>query len=140
MDIIVLHHYALCVHFLLGYNRLFISPIKVDSLNFDEMPRETCTSSNYSNEKSEECTYSKDENSEVAATFDESCIPDMKNVLAKFGINVDNDLESQHTHTKNTHTERELSISQRIKTLRREARHKPTGEIRETDHFIFPDF
>ena len=60
-------------------------------------------------------------------------MPDMIDVLAKFGIDVSFPNKSTDEFT-------ELSISQRIKTLRRNARYKPTSGTLETDHCISTDF
>ena len=60
-------------------------------------------------------------------------MPDMIDVLAKFGIDVSFPNKSTDEFT-------ELSISQRIKTLRRNARYKPTSGTLGTDNCISTDF
>ena len=130
--------------------RLLTSPIKVASFNFDEILKpkqqqnevssqdvhqkhEICTLHNNTCDKSFDSPNIKNLNSETTDALDQCSIPDMMDVLTKFGIDVS-------FPNKSTDKVTELSISQRIKTLRRNARYKPTSGTLETNHNISTDF
>ena len=129
--------------------RLLTLPIKVASFNFDEISKtkqqqskvsskqlhqghEIHTLHNNTCDKSFDSPNIKSLNSDTTDTLDQCSMPDMMDVLTKFGIDVSFPNEPMDEFT-------ELSISQRIKSLRRSARHKPTSGTLETNRYISTD-
>ena len=130
--------------------RLLTSPIKVASFNFAEISKPKQQQSEVSSKhlhqrheihtlRNDTCDKSFDSpnikciNSHTTDALEQCPMPDMIDVLAKFGIDVSFPNKSTDEFT-------ELSISQRIKTLRRNDRYKPTSGTLETDNCISTDF
>ena len=130
--------------------RLLTSPSKVASFNFAEILKPRQQQSEVSSKRlhqrheiqslrNDTCNKSFDSpnikyiNSHTTDALDQCPMPDMIDVLARFGIDASSPNKSMDEFT-------ELSISQRIKTLRHNARYKPTSGTLETNHCISTDF